>query len=128
MASIEIYFYNPEGKVDPFAPLFTAKKTPVPVQKKKKKRRIPKTPLEKYDLGQLRLVGIIRSPSGNKALVEVASGKGYIVKEGTYVGVKSGKVVKIVKDSLIVEEEAEDLYGNVTINKRELKLQKPLGE
>ena len=90
------------------------------------KRRL--TPLEKVDLDQLKLVGIVRADSGNKALVEDASGKGYIVIHGTYLGIHSGKVVDILKDRIIVEEEDKDMLGNVRVHKREMKFQRPSGD
>jgi len=74
------------------------------------------------------LVAIMRAPSGNKALVEEASGKGYIVTKGTYLGINSGRVIKVLKDRIIIEEEVESIVGKSTIQERELKLQKPLGE
>jgi len=117
--------YNPYGKIDPFEPLF--KDQPV-IASVKKKKRIPKTPLEKISLSQLKLVGIIRASSGNKALVEESSGKGFVIKKGTYIGLNSGKVVKIQKDNVIIEEEVENVLGNLVIRQRELKLHKPSGE
>ncbi len=119
--------YNPEGKIDPFAPLFKEEQA-VRAGEGKREERIPLTPIEKVDLSQLKLVGVIRAPSGNKAMVEESSGKGYIVTEGTPIGIHWGKVFEILNDSIIVEEEVEDIYGNITKQKRELKLQKPLGE
>jgi type IV pilus assembly protein PilP len=124
-----VYGYNPDGKVDPFAPLFKDKPVvPAVAKKKKKKKRIPLTPLEKVDLSQLKLVGIIRAASGNRALVQEASGKGYVTKMGTYIGIHSGKIVEIKKDKIIVEEEVENVLGEFKLTKRELKLQKPPGE
>ncbi len=120
--------YNPETKLDPFEPLFRKEPASIAVRKKKSKRRSPLTPLEKMDLSQLKLSGIILAPSGNKALVQEASGKGYVVKKGTYIGIYSGKIVEILEDQIIVEEEAEDIYGKVSIVKKSLKLQKPPGE
>jgi type IV pilus assembly protein PilP len=119
------------GKIDPFAPLF--KDEPVKqarrgVEKKVSKKRIPLTPLEKIDLSQLKLVGVIQAPSGNKALVEEASGKGYIVAKGTYIGLHAGRILEILSDRIIVEEEIEDILGKVTIDRKELKIQKPPGE
>ncbi|MGD2186108.1 MAG: pilus assembly protein PilP [Desulfobacterales bacterium] len=120
-------FYDPKGKIDPFEPLFREKPT-VALRKKKRKRRTPRTPLEKIDLSQLKLVGIILASSGNRALVEEASGKGYVVKKGTYMGTNAGKVVKIEKDKVVVAEEYEDIRGNVVLRNKELKLPKPPGE
>lgn len=116
--------YKARGKIDPFESLFKDK----PVLRKTKKRRIPRTPLEKLSLGQLKLVAIIRAPSGNKALVEESSGKGYVIKKGTYIGLNSGKIIKIEKDNIIIEEEIQDIQGNLKVRQRELKLQKPSGE
>ncbi len=121
-------FYSPEGKLDPFEPLFKEKAVVVAVKKKTLKRRTPLTPLEKVDLSQLKLVGIIRAQNGNMAMVEEASGKGYIVKKGTYIGIHSGKIVQILRDRIMVEEKTEDIYGKVSITKKPLQLQKPPGE
>jgi type IV pilus assembly protein PilP len=119
--------YNPQGRIDPFIPLFKDE-GPLSGAEKERKGRIPRTPLEMIDLGQLKLVAVMRAPSGNKALVEEASGKGYIVAKGTYLGINSGRVVKVLKDRIIIEEEVESIVGKSTIQERELKLQKPLGE
>jgi type IV pilus assembly protein PilP len=122
--------YQPEGKLDPFAPLFEKEvATPtVALPKKKIERRVPRTPLEKVDLSQLKLVGVILSSKGNKALVEEASGRGYVVAKGTYIGNRNGKIVDILNDRIIVAEEVEDIYGNVSVKKRPLQIQKPRGE
>ncbi len=119
-------------KIDPFAPLFKEEVASKPeravVAKSETKRRIPLTPLEKVDLSQLRLVGIVRAQSGEKALVEEASGKGYIVTKGTYIGLNAGRVLQIMGDGIVIEEEIEDALGKVTLRRTELKLQKPPGE
>ena len=119
--------YNPEGKLDPFAPLIKEKPVNLPVKDRKTVRRKLLTPLEKLDLSQLKLVAILRAQSGNNALVEEDSGKGYVIKKGTYIGMHSGKVVKILPDRIIIEEEVEDIYGKISVQKKEIKL-KPLGE
>jgi type IV pilus assembly protein PilP len=118
--------YDALGKIDPFEPLFREKA--VSVKKKKNKKRSPRTPLERIDLSQLKLVGIILASSGNRALVEEASGKGYVIKKGTYIGVNAGKVVKIKKEKVVVEEEFEDVFGKTKLRQREIKLPKPPGE
>ena len=121
--------YNPAGKIDPFVPLL--KDEPVKAlqsEKSKMEKREPTTPLERIDLSQLKLTAIIRTPSGFKAMVEETTGKGYIVGVGTYMGIHSGKVVNILKDRVVVEEEVEDALGNVVSRNSELKFQKPSGE
>jgi type IV pilus assembly protein PilP len=73
-------------------------------------------------------VGIIVAPSGNRALVQEASGKGYIIKKGTYIGLNSGRVAQIQPDRVIIEEEIEDIVGKFTTRKKEIVLPKPPGE
>lgn len=125
--------YDPEGRINPFTPLFEKKpeaeeKEKDEAKQRKRKVRVPQTPLEKVDLAQLKLVAIMHMQSGPRALVEESSGKGYVVHKGTYMGLHSGQVVEITGDRVIVEEEVENLLGNFEIKTRELKLQKPLGD
>ncbi|CAN2039692.1 putative Pilus assembly protein PilP domain-containing protein [Candidatus Magnetomoraceae bacterium gMMP-15] len=87
-----------------------------------------KTPLEKLDLSQLKLTGIIFMSEGPKAMVEETSGKGYIVNIGTRIGLNSGSVINIFEDKIIIEEKVEVLEGKVSFDKKELKLHKPVGE
>jgi len=124
------YEYNPMGKIDPFQPLFRIKaEREVTAQKEVKKKRLPLTPLQKLSLGQLKVVGIIQSPAGDKALVEDSAGKGFIVTRGTYIGQNFGQVKEILKDRVIVEEEVEDiLSGKMKLKKTELRLQKEAGD
>jgi len=122
--------YNPVGKVDPFAPLYkeeTEKKAvDVVVQPKGPER--PRTPLEKLDLGQLKLTAIVTTQGFKRALVEEASGKGYVVMMGTKIGLERGAVVEIDQDRIVIEHQGEDNFGKISSKKRELKLQKPPGD
>ena len=121
--------YKVEGRIDPFAQISGDGSSAFLDQDgKKKEHRIPLTPIEKVDLSQLKLVGIIFASSGNKALVEDTSGKGFIVKKGTHIGINSGRVIKILKNLMVVEEKAENILGKTTLVKKELKLQKSPGE
>ena len=125
--------YDPKGRIDPFIPL--VRDEPVKVEKEEAidaKGEVvierPKTPLEKIELSQLKLRAIIRAPSGNKALVEESTGKGYIITTGTYIGRRDGKVTKILKDRVVVEELIENFEGKMTATEKEIKLPKPPGE
>ena len=125
----DAYSYNPAGKIDPFEPLFRAKPEETEKAKKKKRpKRVPRTPLEMVDISQLKLSAIINAASGNRALVEEASGKGFVIREGTPIGIHWGKVTAIKKDRVVVEEEVEDLMGDYVKRNREMKLNKPIGE
>lgn len=107
-AAAETGLYNPEGKIDPFAALFREEKLVAGdgevVGMGKAGICIPHTPLQKADLSQLKLVGIIRASSGNKAMVEEASGRGYVIEKGAFIGINCGRVVRILKDRIIVNE------------------------
>jgi type IV pilus assembly protein PilP len=119
--------YNPKGKADPFEPFIKEEGQQV-AKAMKPKKRTPQTPLEQIDLGQLKLVAIVASAGGNRALVEQSTGKGYILKPGTYVGLNSGKVVEITLEKVTIEEEYEDVYGKTITQKKEITLPKPPGE
>lgn len=127
--------YDPSGRVDPFEPLFAKGGGGAGVTKGAETRptirqsRISRlTPLEKLDISQMKLVGIVSMPGRSMAMVEEAGGKGYVVRKGTYMGVNSGQVVEITRDRVVIEEEVENFLGKIVVRTRELKLQKPLGE
>ncbi len=118
--------YDPTGRIDPFAALFSNEANQEAAASTIPKR--PLTPLEKIDISQLKLVAVLMAKSGNRAMVEDVTGKPYILKPGTYIGVNSGTVTKIEKDRVVIEEKTKDFLGRETSSTRELKLQKPLGE
>jgi Tfp pilus assembly protein PilP len=74
---------------------------------------------------QAGLRAIIWGKMGNKALVEDAAGKGYVLTVGTYVGQNDGIVKKILEDRIVVEEYIRDPVENrLTTNEIVLKLKK----
>jgi type IV pilus assembly protein PilP len=107
--------------IDPFEPTFRDEPRRAPL----KRKSTPRTPLEALDPSQLKLVGVMLSAKGNKAIVEDASGKGHVIREGTPIGMNAGKVSQILKDRVIIEEKIEDAYGRIITQKRILKLNKP---
>jgi len=115
----EEYSYNPVGKPDPFKPFIQLTSA-----KGGSSRGAPLTPLQKYDISQLKLVAIISSPEGNIALVEDVTGKGYFLKKGTWVGKNDGKVTKVLKDKVIVEEVYQDIFGQTKTNEISIILHK----
>ncbi len=116
------YVYDPTGKRDPFQP-FIAAQTPV----KPVGEEIPVTPLQKYDLSQLKLVAIIVGAGDGSAMVQDSEGKGYIIKKGVYVGTNYGKVKAVLKDRVIIEERYKDYMGQVKEKEIILRLH-PTGE
>jgi type IV pilus assembly protein PilP len=104
------YSYNPAGKPDPFRPFIQL------ISAKGGSKTAPLTPLQKYDISQLKLVAIISSPGGNIGLVEDVAGKGYFLKKGTWIGKNDGKVSKILNDKVVVEEVYQDIFGQTKTN------------
>jgi type IV pilus assembly protein PilP len=70
----------------------------------------------------LKLVAIISTPEGSVALVEDSLGKGYFLKKGTRIGKNDGKVMKILKDKVIIEEMYQDIFGQTKISEISLVL------
>jgi type IV pilus assembly protein PilP len=126
--------YRPQGKVDPFLPLIAKKKKTTPVKSdtvqktiRKKRTRIL-TLLEKFDLSQLKLTAVLRTPKSAVAIVEESSGRGFVVKTGTRIGLNSGRVVDILMDRIIIQETEEVIAGKKLYVTREMKLNKPDSE
>ena len=115
--------YSAAGKINPFLPLIQGGAA-AKEEEKKPEREL--TPLEKLDLSQLQLVAIVGSAGEGEdfAMVQEASGKGYIVQKGTYIGTNSGIVTRIGKEKIIIEESYTDFKGEDKNRKREMKLQK----
>ena len=104
------------GKRDPFRPFtLNARGGSAP-------RRENLSPLERYELGQLKLVGLIWDIKEPNAMVEDSAGLGYRVKVGTPIGPNEGKVKAIERDGIVVEEFHVDLYGAKTKHEVKIKL------
>ncbi|MCX8011616.1 MAG: pilus assembly protein PilP [Desulfobacterota bacterium] len=114
------FVYDPTGKPDPFKPFI--------VEAKRSKEMMEKflQPLQRYELSQLKLVGIIWNIDIPRPLVEDAAGKGYIITRGTFIGKNGGKVADILPGEIIVIEESPDIFGEGT--KREVKIKLHTGE
>jgi type IV pilus assembly protein PilP len=71
----------------------------------------PRTPLQRYELGQLRLVAIIYNTKEPRAVVEDDQGLGYIIKVGTPIGMSGGQVQSIERGRVLVQDDSVDFYG-----------------
>ena len=114
--------YISEGKIDPFMSPIT--KRNATEEKKILNRKL--SPLEKLDLSQLKLVAIILMQSGKKnvAMVQESSGKGYMVKVGTYIGTNNGRIIEIKNDEIIIKERVKNFKGVFEDRLKPMKLQK----
>jgi len=98
----ELPHYSPGTKRDPFAPMPSRSTQP---------RKKPLSPLEQFELGQLKLVGIVWSANDPRAMVEDSNGLGYTIKVGTPIGANDGRVKAINLGEVIIEEFYVDFYG-----------------
>jgi type IV pilus assembly protein PilP len=113
------YTYNPVGKRDPFKPFIAlGPKKPLPP-------KTPLTPLQRYDVSELKLVGILKGPKGFRALVEDAGGKGFIIATGTLIGRGDGRVKEIHENRVVIEETYTDIFGQIKRREISMPLRKP---
>lgn len=114
------YVYDPSGRRDPFESLLDLKKPVLTVEE-------PLTPLQKYDVGQMRLIGIIIGKGEPRAMVIAPDGKSYILKKGIKVGKNDGTVVEITQDAVLVKERYIDFSGEIRTGIQEIMLPKREG-
>ena len=93
--------YDPSRHRDPFRP-------PPNVGADK---AVARTPLEAYEIGQLKLVGIVKDAGTVRAMVEDSAGLGYIVTTGTPIGLGGGVVRSIEQRRVLIQETTTTLYG-----------------
>lgn len=110
------YVYDASGKRDPFRPLYLLRRPAAQSVE-------PLTPLQRYELGQLRLVGVIYDLAPPRAMVEDSSGLGFIVTPGTAIGPNGGVVTAIRPRQVVVEEWQTDVIGQR--HKKEFVLELP---
>lgn len=112
-----VTFYDPTGKRDPFVPFIKV------VTKTVRGDFSSLPPLQRYDLGELKFVGVIWGAGLKKALVEDAEGKGYAVGVGTKIGSSGGVVTRITQEEIVVRETFRDYTGGKVERESSLKLQ-----
>jgi type IV pilus assembly protein PilP len=104
------FSYVAEGRRDPFVPLSRIRKPIYDVDNE------PATPLQRYDVAQFRLAGVIVGKGEAKAMVVAPDGKSYILAKGVKIGKNNGVVVDINSEAILVEEKYYDYSGNVIEN------------
>jgi len=109
--------YNSAGKRDPFVSFL---KTEPQQRAKEDLAALP--PLQRYELGELKFVGVIWGKMGARALVEDAEGKGYTVAVGTRIGRTGGVVTRITDREIAVREEMVGARGDKILRENVLQL------
>ncbi len=101
------YSYNPIGKRDPFRSFISGPRD--------EEIRSP-TPLQKYEIDQYALVGIVWGIDHPKAMVSDPENVGHVIEIGTYIGKNWGKVTQITSNEVIVTEEYQTIDGELVTN------------
>ncbi len=114
IAAAEEYSYNPIGKRDPFRSFLSFGA--------RDERDTPRTPLQKFEIDQYRLVGIIWGVDRPRALVEDPERVGHVMEIGTYIGRNWGKVTQITSGEVVVTEEYQTIDGELVVNNISLTL------
>lgn len=113
----QVALYDPRGKRDPFVSFIKVdqnRKAGVDVM------ALP--PLQRYDLGELKFVGVIWTKTGARGLVEDAEGKGYSVTVGTRIGRSGGVVSRITGKEILVREEFVGNRGEKIVRESGIQL------
>jgi len=114
----DAYTYNPIGKRDPFRSFLSTGE--------RAGDDVPQTPLQRYEVDQYLLVGIIWGVERPRALVQDPEGVGHVMEIGTYIGKNWGKVTAIGADEVIVTEEYQTIRGDLVVN--DIKLSLPVSD
>lgn len=93
------YSYDAQKLRDPFAPLIV----------KREERKKGASPLESYDIEELKLTGVAKDKKGSLALIQAPDGRFYIVRENDRIGFSGGKVIRILKDGVEIKEDNRKL-------------------
>jgi type IV pilus assembly protein PilP len=113
----QVALYDPGGKRDPFVSF-------IRVEERRKAAvgiaALP--PLQRYELGELKFVGVIWTKKGARGLVEDAEGKGYSVTVGMRIGRSGGVVSRITGKEILVREEFVGNRGEKIVRESGIQL------
>ena len=112
-----VYSYDPTNKIDPFKSFIVLRR-----ELEEKEQGKPKTYLETLDISQLTISAIVLGSKGNWALVRDSKGDGHVIKVGTLIGRKNGRVKKILEKEVVVTESYKDIRGREKIKDISIKL------
>jgi len=112
-----VTLYDPRGKRDPFVSF---------IKVEERRRASTDTaslpPLQRYELGELKFVGVLWTKKGARGLVEDAEGKGYSVTVGTRIGRSGGVVSRITGKEIFVKEEFVGNRGEKIVRESGIQL------
>lgn len=98
----EDFVYDPSGKRDPFRAFDFSPQVVASVGN---------SPLEKIDIGSLKVTAILDSVDAMRAIVEGADGRGHTIQKGTKIGIFGGEVIEITEGEVRILETVEEFTG-----------------
>ncbi len=98
------FVYNPIGKRDPFRSFISGRLD--------EEIRAP-TPLQRFDIEELLLVGIVWGIDHPRALIADPEKTSHVVERGTYIGKNWGKVSEITSRAVVITEEYQTIEGEL---------------
>jgi type IV pilus assembly protein PilP len=110
------YSYKPLMNIDPFRPFVEIE---VATKKKEEKKDLSSIfPLQRVETEKFRVVGIAGNQMRRVAMVEDAAKKFYPLFTGTHIGLHNGKVIEIMADRVIVEEQESKKVKRIILKLR----------
>lgn len=103
------FVYVREGRHDPFMPM-----EQIVFDQGGDEEEIL-TGMRRFEPGQLRLVAIVKQENRNIAMVEDATGKGYLIHKGLKIG-RTGVVAEILPNRVVVRQTSFTRAGEVRYN------------
>jgi type IV pilus assembly protein PilP len=116
-AEKEVYAYEPKGRRDPFTSL-------VEDVKAKPARKKGASPVEGFDVDEIKLIAIAWDSQQYFALVTLPDNKSYTIRKGMTLGLYGGRVREITRDTVIITEQIKDYKGQLKTKDTILKLRK----
>jgi type IV pilus assembly protein PilP len=95
--------YNPEGRRDPFKSIIVSS------EKQALTENLP--PLQRKELSELKVIGIVWGGFGYGAVIQTPDGKGYPVRRGTRMGLNNGVISRITNKEIVVQEKYLDIFN-----------------
>src|SRR5947209_12316232 len=110
--SVEGYSYDPKSRREPFQSLTKV------IKSASLQSQMP--PLQRVQISDMKLLGIMWGGYGYYGLIQTPDGKGYTVKEGMLLGTNNGVIRTITDQAIIVSEPTIDIAGRKSTKEVEL--------
>ncbi len=98
------------GKKDPFRSYVIAAKAKLALPPLSGKQ----LPIQTYEVGQFKVLGIITGLAENRAMVQDPAGKSYVIKVGALIGSRNGRLLNITVNALEISEQYREENGKIS--------------